>query len=119
MPGVPRVEPESSSGIRARNVSGSHPAGNKQSKKDEDEDESKETICTLVVKELDPRSIILWPRLFLRSLVRTLQVFATIRHIQVGDVISGLVNTALLFTFAAVFASGKCASMPPPALILY
>ena len=107
MPTPPRVEPEESS-IRSRNSSSHVAAARKKVTADDgDEDDEKETICTLIVKELDPRSIIQWPRLFIRSLIRTAQVLATVRFIKLGDVIAGIVNTALLFTFAAVFSSGK------------
>ena len=111
MHAAPRVEPDSGSGVRARNVG--QPAASRADKRNsqndyDDDEDRRETICTLIVNELDPRSIIQWPRLFIKSILRTLQVFATIRFIRVGDVIGGLVNSALLFTFAAVFSSGMC-----------
>jgi hypothetical protein len=104
-----RIDPEADSGLRARNTASSSEGLSKEAKRSKNNKknaEKKETICTIVAKELDPRSIIQWPRMFWLSTVRTLHVFASIRSISVGDVIAGLVNTALLFTFAAVFSSG-------------
>lgn len=111
-----RVEPESASGVRARNISAGQPSNGGSEKKRgtkvrQDADERRETVCTVVANELDPRTIIQWPRLFAKSVLRILQVFATVRHIRVGDVIGGLVNTALLFTFAAVFSSGMSSKL--------
>jgi hypothetical protein len=105
----PRIDPEAGTRMRARNSSHAANTDNKDSKKKskrKKDSERKETVCTIVAKELDPRSIVQWPRMFWHSSIRVLQVFAMIRHIRIGDVIAGLVNTALLFTFAAVFSSG-------------
>jgi len=112
---VHRVDPEAPD-LRARNASVTSASGRdkKHAAKAvaaDDEDDVKETVCTMIVKELDPRSIIQWPGLFVRSLIRVLQVLASIRFIRMGDVIAGLVNTALLFTFAAVFSSGTYFSL--------
>ena len=111
MAAVHRVDPEAPDHLRARNTSVASAGGRREKKSSkqslhDDDDDVKETVCTMIVKELDPRSIIQWPGLFVRSLIRVLQVLASIRFIRMGDIIAGLVNTALLFTFAAVFSSG-------------
>ncbi|KAH9251144.1 hypothetical protein BASA81_011043 [Batrachochytrium salamandrivorans] len=66
---------------------------------------AKETLCTMVCTELDPRSIARWPRYFAGAVVRSCQVVATFRQIRFNDVVGGIVNSCLLFTFAAVFSS--------------
>ena len=94
----------SESNLRARNPTTANV--NRKEKKNTANKAKTETICTVFANELDPRSIAQWPGYFLRSVIQALQVISTIRKITFGDIIAGLVNTALLFTFAAVFSSG-------------
>jgi hypothetical protein len=89
----PAFRPSHASNARARAPS------------DEGEDEVKETVCTVVVKELDPRSIMGWGRLAVLSWIRTAHVIASVRHVKFADVIGGVINTALMFSFSCVFSS--------------
>lgn len=71
-------------------------------------------IASWTLNEINPKYLKKWPRYGFEGLKEVGYVLGSVRHIVMVDVVSGIVNSCLLFTFCAVFSTGEFVFLGTP-----